>query len=286
MEDLAVEWTTESEEQTQTAGHNGHGETQPLPAQPVSSPPPVPDPIPQAPPVPNPAPVPPAPTQETPVPPAAAATPPAPPPPVPTHAAPAPAQYVAPSGFDQCPSCGAWVAADQRYCLECGHRRGDPRLPFMDAVVFMDAMNRPPEAAGVPRKQQRKISPNAALIAGVGTLLLALGIGVLIGRSGNHSSAPASQAPIVIKGGTREEAATASTSGETIGGSGTEGKSKKQVVKAKKKAAETGEGAEKVLHTAPGVNPPPATVKIGEKCDKKVAGCSKNGKFEGTFFGE
>jgi hypothetical protein len=29
---------------------------------------------------------------------------------------------------------------DQRYCLACGARRGDPRLPFMDAVVLMDAM--------------------------------------------------------------------------------------------------------------------------------------------------
>ena len=44
---------------------------------------------------------------------------------------------------EQCPSCGAQMAADQRYCLECGLRRGDPRLPFMDAVVFMDAIKRP-----------------------------------------------------------------------------------------------------------------------------------------------
>ena len=36
-------------------------------------------------------------------------------------------------------------------------------------------------------KKQRRISPNAALIAGVGTLLLALGIGVLIGRSGDDN---------------------------------------------------------------------------------------------------
>ena len=48
------------------------------------------------------------------------------------------------AGGDQCPNCGASMAPDQRYCLECGHRRGDPRLPFMDAVVFMDAV----EAAG------------------------------------------------------------------------------------------------------------------------------------------
>jgi hypothetical protein len=245
-----VEWTTESEAQARAAGYNGAHQTQPLPAEPAPAAPPAP--------------------------------------PVPTHAVPVPAQVApaAPNGFDHCPSCGALVAADQRYCLECGHRRGDPRLPFMDAVVFMEAMNRPPETAGAPGKRQRKISPNAALIASVGTLLLALGIGVLIGRSGNHSSAPASQAPIVIKGGTGEEAKTASGGETTIGGASTKGKPKKQVVKAKKQAAETGAGAEEVLKPKAGVNLPPATAKIGETCNKKVAGCSKNGKFEGTFFGE
>ena len=92
----------------------------------------------------------------------------------------------------------------------------------------------------------------------------------------------------MIHGGGGEEEATASSSGgETIGGgSSTKGKSKKQVVKAKKQAAESGSGAEEVLHTAPGVNPPPATVKIGEKCEKDVAGCSKSGEFNGSFFGE
>ena len=77
--------------------------------------------------------------------------------PSPTHAAPAPSVIPqAPSGFEQCPSCGALVAADQRYCLECGHRRGDPRLPFMDAVVFMDAMNRPPETASASTKSKKR----------------------------------------------------------------------------------------------------------------------------------
>src|SRR6188472_1980390 len=94
------------------------------------------------------------------------------------------------------------MAADQRYCLECGQRRGDPRLPFMDAVVLMDAVKRPRQAAPPPPKKKRTgVSPNAALIAGVGTLLLALGIGVLIGRSGNHDVASTTPAPQVIKVG-------------------------------------------------------------------------------------
>ena len=78
------------------------------------------------------------------------------------------------------------MAADQRYCLECGQRRGEPRLPFMDAVVLMDTVVKGPQQ-GPPRptRQRRaRLSANATLIAGIGTLLLALGIGVLIGRSG------------------------------------------------------------------------------------------------------
>jgi hypothetical protein len=257
---MAVEWTTQSEEQARAATQNGGYDTQPLPAQPASDVPPA-----------------------SPVPTHAA--------PVPTHAAPVPTQSpapAAPSGFDQCPSCGALVASDQRYCLECGQRRGDPRLPFMDAVVFMEAMSRPPEAASAPKKaQKRRISPNAALIAGVGTLLLALGIGVLIGRSGNHSAAAPSQAPIVIKGGAGEEGAaqTASSAETTIGG-GKSGKAKKTIVKQKKKEAETGKGAEEVLKPVNGVKMPPATIQVGEKCDKDVAGCNNKGEYDGSFFGE
>jgi hypothetical protein len=211
--------------------------------------------------------------------------------------APLPPAYHAPalqtaSGYDQCPSCSALVMSDQRYCLACGHRRGDPRLPFMDAVVFMDAMKQPKGApAAPPPEQQRRISPNAALIAGVGTLLLALGIGVLIGRSGGETAPPAQQAPIVIKGGTAtEEAATASTAGTSVGGGGgsegsTAGKSKKVVKKEKAKAAASGKGAEEVLKPKSGVKLPPPTTGVGDKCEKGTAGC-EGGEFTGSFFGE
>ena len=153
------------------------------------------------------------------------------PPPVPTPRHPARRHPAGPAGFEQCPSCGALVAVDQRYCLECGHRRGDPRLPFMDAVVFMDAMNRPPETASASTKgKKRGISPNAALIAGVGTLLLALGIGVLIGRSGNHTSAP--REPGADRDQRRRRRRRSGENGvgggeATIGGGGSNGKRRK-----------------------------------------------------------
>jgi hypothetical protein len=188
---------------------------------------------------------------------------------------------------ERCPSCGAPLAADQRYCLECGQRRGDPRLPFMDAVVLMDAVKRPSQAPSSPPKKKRTgISPNAALIAGIGTLLLALGVGVLIGRSGNHSTAStAPAAPIVIHGG-GEETATASSQGSATTGGGAAGKAKSKKQKAAaEKEAEAHPAAEEVLKPAGDVKLPPAKVQPGGKCEAGAAGC-EHGEFTGNFFGE
>jgi hypothetical protein len=275
---VAVEWTTQSEQRA--GGSNGDGanggsadanaagdqSTQPLPAPAAATPQTAPAPAPAA---------------------AAPSIPVAHDQPVHTpalHAASAAAPQV-PGGYEHCPSCGALVATDQRYCLACGVRRGDPRLPFMDAVVFMDAMKQPrdAQAAQPSKRRKRKLSPNAALIAGVGTLLLALGIGVLIGRSGGETSPPPQAAPIVIKGG-GEEAKTASAGESTIGGgSASKGKKKAKAV-APEKAAEP--AAEEVLKPVNGVKMPPPTTQLGDKCKKDEAGCNSKGNFDGSFFGE
>jgi len=184
---------------------------------------------------------------------------------------------------EQCPSCGHPIASDQRYCLSCGQRCGDPRLPFMNAVTFMDAMKRPAAAASPPPPpKRRRLSPNAALIASVGTLLLAMGVGVLIGRSGSDTAAaPQQQAPIVIESGGGTESPTASTAGAAPGAKKSSKPNKKAAAKAKQ-AAESGEGAADVLH--PKVELAPPTVEVGGKCSSG-AGC-KNGEFTGEFFGE
>lgn len=190
---------------------------------------------------------------------------------------------------EQCPSCGNSVAADQRYCLHCGQRCGEPRLPFMNAVTFMDAMKQPkPAAAAPPAKPKRRgVSANTALIAGVGTLILAMGVGVLIGRSGNNSTAatPAAAQIIKVPAGGETESATAST-GKASGGNGAaKAKSKKPSTTTQKKEAETQKGAEEVLKPSAGVKLPPATVKPGSSCPAGTAGC-KGGEFTGEYFGE
>jgi hypothetical protein len=157
----------------------------------------------------------------------------------------------------------------------------------MDAVVLMDAVKRPRQAPPPPAKKKRTgISPNAALIAGVGTLLLALGVGVLIGRSGTHqiaSTTPA--APIVIHSGSGEEDASTASKGNTTGGGGAAKAKTKKQKEAALKAAEKHPAAEEVLKPAAGVKLPPSTVKPGDKCEPGAAGC-QGGKFTGDFFGE
>lgn len=190
------------------------------------------------------------------------------------------------------------MLADQRYCLECGHRRGDPRLPFMDAVVFMDAAKQPAAAdaptAPPPTPDRRPfMSANASLVAGVATLVLAIGVGVLIGRSGGSGSNVAAPAPQIIHvGGGTGEAETASASkaheASTATGKGA-GKSKSATKKkAKEKTEITASGATKATEEAYPVNPNVQLAEpeqeLGGKCNPKAAGCGKNGKFEGTFF--
>jgi hypothetical protein len=85
----------------------------------------------------------------------------------------------------RCGGCGAPLADDQRYCLECGERR-----PQTSAFLFAgvpaagQAAGAPPDARGPAVAGAPRGNNTATLIAGVGVLLLAMGVGVLIGRSG------------------------------------------------------------------------------------------------------
>lgn len=201
---------------------------------------------------------------------------------------------VPPDAGEQCPTCGAALAPDQRYCLECGHRRGDPRLPFMDAVVFMDAVqkSREPVPATAPAAQQDRrplMSANASLVAGVATLVLAIGVGVLIGRSGEGGSSNAAATPPIIKVGGGGEEEAASTGGEETKEAGksktTKPSGSKKAAKAKTEAGSSGtsKAAESVLEPTEGVKLPPPTTQLGEKCEEGTSGC-ENGEFNGNFF--
>jgi hypothetical protein len=107
-----------------------------------------------------------------------------------------------PATPDRCPSCGAAMAPDQRYCLSCGVRRGAPRV----AATPADGTPAAPVPTTVAQQRPGDVSPLAAVI-GIALLGGMLLIGVLIGRSGSDDT-PA-PAPIVqVDSGTTPGATT------------------------------------------------------------------------------
>ncbi len=122
-----------------------------------------------------------------------------------------------------CANCGASIADDQRYCLECGVRQVQARSEFL--TRFTPAALGPGlQAAGAqasPAANGR--STNATTIAGVGVLLLAMGVGVLIGRAGGGKTATApAQVISVASSGAATTGAPAAGGGGASGAGATE----------------------------------------------------------------
>jgi hypothetical protein len=92
-----------------------------------------------------------------------------------------------------CASCGAQLAGDQRYCLNCGARRGDARVPFMEILGATAPVSAPAASPAAPSHR------NLTVVASIGCLLLALGIGVLIGHGGRDAGTSAAPPAQVIK---------------------------------------------------------------------------------------
>ncbi len=87
-----------------------------------------------------------------------------------------------------CAYCGASLADDQRYCLECGGRQVQARSQFLSRFTPATVSGPAPSggggaAAGGGAAGGGRFS-GATAVAGVGVLLLAMGVGVLIGRAG------------------------------------------------------------------------------------------------------
>ncbi len=111
----------------------------------------------------------------------------------------------------RCRSCGVPLAEDQRYCLNCGERQGEPRIDFRQ---YEAAKPQPQEAAAPPPKEEkpdRDYTPLAA-VGGIAVLGIMLLIGVLIGKGDNDSVAPP-PAQVVVPGGAANTGETASEEG-------------------------------------------------------------------------
>jgi hypothetical protein len=88
---------------------------------------------------------------------------------------------------DVCGQCGSALATDQRYCLNCGWRRGEARVDYQQRLGAPEqpmANGTAPVTAGAPNQQWSPIVAIGA-IALLGVFLL---LGVLIGKKDNNST--------------------------------------------------------------------------------------------------
>jgi hypothetical protein len=155
-------------------------------------------------------------------------------------AAPAVGSATAAHQGEPCEECGAPLAADQRYCLNCGRRRGGPRVDYRHYMAAGSTVGEEtaqaagadapqPTSAAEPEKPQRDYAPLAA-VGGIAVLGLMLLVGVLIGKGndGGTTSAPSVIRVPAAAGGEGSESATASKGGgkEGLGLGGSSKKAK------------------------------------------------------------
>jgi hypothetical protein len=221
---------------------------------------------------------------------------------------------------ERCPRCGTEMSADQRYCVECGNRRGKPRF----------ALSKPAAAPPPPTVDSKQTSRTTGgwasgmgLLLTIGVVLLTLGVGYMIGNQGNNGKN--ASAPIKVYAGGSGAGTTASSSGTSNSnsassntGSSGSGKSNSAAnsagttAKGKPKApsnSNAGEGANpgaqslitkkseapkskkkrasnvnKALNSSSvnknGKTVPSTSAKIGSKCSAGTVGCT-NGKLTG-----
>ncbi len=127
---------------------------------------------------------------------------------------------------EPCAGCGAPLAADQRYCLNCGQRRAGPRVDYQRYLApgpehAAPQAAEPPQATATsqpistpePSRPERDFAPLAA-VGGIAVLGLMLLVGVLIGR-GTESPSTSPPQVITVGGSGDGETASAGTGGSS-----------------------------------------------------------------------
>jgi len=183
---------------------------------------------------------------------------------------PATQELIGAPAADRCSNCDAPLAADQRYCINCGERRGRPRFSF-------EALVAPPPAPPPERRRRFQVSSSVSFIAGVATLLLALGVGVLIGHNSNApKQVAASNQPIKINVGGASATPTATAPAKSFKASKIPKLTTKVIKQVQAAASKVlGSGANNLSHNV--------TQQVGQSCSGGN-GC-QGGKFTGNFFG-
>jgi hypothetical protein len=178
-----------------------------------------------------------------------------------------------PSSDSTCPNCSATLVADQRYCLSCGQPSSPVRLAFLD-VLQSEPQGQVAPAYAAPAFAYAQAQPSTAgpdwlrryapLFAVAAVLLLAMGIGLLVGHwvSQGKSSGPqvvkieglagVAAAPTGAAAATSTTAtkSTSAASAETQSAKSEAAESKPVPAKVEKKQAATVEKAAPVKQSA------------------------------------
>lgn len=96
-----------------------------------------------------------------------------------------PAEFVA--EYEHCDQCGAPVDHAQRYCVVCGTRRRHVRDPAARYMSTVAGRSRASTAAG--RSTNKQWSPGLGTALVLAIIPLAVGLGLLVGRSSNNGDA-------------------------------------------------------------------------------------------------
>jgi len=144
-----------------------------------------------------------------------------------------------PQAHEPCEECGAPMDPQQRYCVECAARRGNGANPASRYFAAMSKRARRP-LAGPARKPNP--TSRAAAVAFFALLPLAVGLGVVVGRSGSGDDGSSD----ALLQALRERPAATATAGTATA---TAAKASKDAKASKAKA----KGKEKVVaHTSNG----------------------------------
>jgi hypothetical protein len=196
---------------------------------------------------------------------------------------------------DRCVACGTSLSSDQRYCVVCGARRGAPRFSLPDDPSPEETTR--VQSTRVDRRGRPSplgLGAGATLIAGVGTLLLAMLVGVLIGHNTAGNARTVASSPVRIikvnEGASSTPAASTSTSASRARSthkrskksSSSSSKAEKHSTVSKAAVAKESSAATKVTG---GTGGPAATVTVGSTGTGKGYS-KKTHKFNGSFFGQ
>ena len=196
--------------------------------------------------------------------------------------APTEPQLLATALGDKCSNCGAAMADDQRYCIECGTRRGKGRYAMVSSGSSSTMV-----AGGYSSPPRSWLTANSSLLLGVAVLLIAMGVGVLIGRASNSSTPKAGSQVIKIEGSAPASSAPATAPTTTTPSSNSTASS--STPKSNSASSKATSAISSAAHLSAKAKTIPKSLassvaKTGSKCTTGEKGCT-GGKFTGTFFG-